>query len=132
RWDLWLAQNNIDPDELHYPSQFDRSSMSIELAKQGGGIALDSVTLCLPQIKSGELVPLSNSFSVIDFPAYWFVCPPRHYNRRIVKLFSEWLAKNSKEHELEARELLNSLGCTFRPETGPDLMSESVDDKQGV
>ncbi|MBL1404352.1 MAG: LysR family transcriptional regulator [Rhizobiales bacterium] len=132
RWDLWLAQNNIDPDELHYPSQFDRSSMSIELAKQGGGIALDSVTLCLPQIKSGELVPLSNSFSVIDFPAYWFVCPPRHYNRRIVKLFSEWLSKNSKEHELEARELLNSFGCTFRPETGPDLLSESVDDKQGV
>lgn len=127
RWDLWLAQNNIDLQELHYPSQFDRSSMSIALAKQGGGIALDSVTLCLPQIKSGALVPLSNSFSVIDFPAYWFVCPPRHYNRRIVKLFSDWLSKNSKEHELEAREMLIGFGCTFRPETGPDLISDNAE-----
>lgn len=127
RWDLWLALNKIDLKEINYLSQFDRSSMSIELAKQGGGIALDSVTLCLPQLQSGELVVLSNTLSVIDFPAYWFVCPARHYNRRIVKLFSEWLQKNSNEHELEARKLLTSYGCTFRPETGPDLISDKVE-----
>lgn len=122
RWDLWLASNRIEVEGLEYPYRFDRSSMSIELAKQDGGIALDSVTLCLPEMQRGELVPLSTAFEVIDFPAYWFVCPPRHFNRRIVKRFMEWLSEKAGEHEHAARELLSGAGCTFRPEGGPDLI----------
>ncbi len=80
RWDLWLALNQIDIPNVSYPLRFDRSSMSIEMAKQGGGIALDSVTLCLGELERGELVPFSTAFDVIDFPAYWFVCPARHLN----------------------------------------------------
>lgn len=122
RWDLWLASNEIEVDDLTYPFRFDRSSMSIEMAKQGGGLALDSVTLCLPELQRGELVPFSPSFEVIDFPAYWMVCPPRHFNRRIVNRFSEWLGRMASKHETEARKLLSDLGCTFRPETGPELV----------
>ncbi|WP_417210429.1 LysR family transcriptional regulator [Antarctobacter sp.] len=122
RWDLWLASNGIDVPDLTYPFRFDRSSMSIEMAKQGGGLALDSVTLCLPELQRGELVPFSTSFEVIDFPAYWMVCPPRHFNRRIVNRFSEWLVRMASTHEAEARALLTELGCTFRPETGPELV----------
>ncbi len=122
RWDLWLAANRIDLGDLEYPFRFDRSSMSIELAKQGGGVALDSVTQCLPELRRGELVPLSTSFEVIDFPAYWFVCPPRHLNRRIVNRFASWLKRKATEHDDEARALLADLGCSFRPESGPDLI----------
>lgn len=122
RWDLWLASNGIEVAELTYPFRFDRSSMSIEMAKQGGGLALDSVTLCLPELQRGELVPFSTSFEVIDFPAYWMVCPPRHFNRRIVIRFSEWLNGVATKHETEARALLKDLGCTFRPEAGPELI----------
>lgn len=122
RWDLWLASNRIDIQGLNYPFRFDRSSMAIELAKQGGGIALDSVTLCLPELQRGELVPFSLAFDVIDFPAYWFVCPPRHFNRRIVKRFLDWLSGKTDEHEGVARDLLRAAGCSFRPETGPDLI----------
>lgn len=124
RWDLWLATNRIEIAGLDYPFRFDRSSMSIELAKQGGGIALDSVTLCLPELQSGELVPLSTGFAVIDFPAYWFVCPPRHFNRRIVKRFSDWLLHKAAEHEADARALLTGMGARFRPEAGPDLIDD--------
>lgn len=122
RWDLWLASNQIEIEELSYPFRFDRSSMSIELAKQGGGIALDSVTLCLPELQRGELVPFSSEFDVIDFPAYWFVCPPRHLNRRIVARFADWLAETTAAHERDARTLLTKLGCSFRTESGPDLI----------
>lgn len=122
RWDLWLASNRIAVMGLEYPFRFDRSSMSIELAKQGGGIALDSLTLFLPELQRGELVPFSTDFEVIDFPAYWFVCPPRHFNRRIVNRFSDWLREKAREHEVEARSLLFELGCTFRPESGPELI----------
>jgi LysR family transcriptional regulator, glycine cleavage system transcriptional activator len=121
RWDLWLASNRIEVRDLSYPFRFDRSSMAIELAKQSGGMALDSVTLCLPELQRGELVPFSTAFAVIDFPAYWFVCPPRHLNRRIVKRFSDWLGEACEEHQAQARGFLQNLGCTFRRETGPDL-----------
>lgn len=122
RWDLWLASNQIHLENLQYPFRFDRSSMSVELAKQGGGIALDSVNLCLPELQRGELVPLSNSFAVIDFPAYWFVCPSRHLNRRIVFRFLDWLTSEAIVHETDARATLLSLGCEFRPVAGPELI----------
>ena len=127
RWDLWLASNRIEVPDLVYPIRFDRSSMAIELAKQGGGLALDSVTLCLPELRRGELVPFCPDFPVIDFPAYWFVCPPRHLNRRIVARFAAWLQRASAAHEAEARDLLDRLGCTFRSESGPDLIAVADD-----
>lgn len=122
RWDLWLASNHIDIADLSYDMRFDRSSMSIEMAKQGGGLALDSVTLCLPELQRGELVPFSTDLDVIDFAAYWFVCPPRHLNRRIVGRFMEWLEPKASAHQIEARAFLENLGCSFRPESGPELI----------
>ncbi|MFP1631290.1 LysR family transcriptional regulator [Zhengella sp. ZM62] len=122
RWDLWLAQNGIAVPELNYPLRFDRSSMSIELAKQGGGLALDSVTLCLPELVRGELVPFCPDFPVIDFPAYWLVCPPRHFTRRIVNRFADWLGSEAAAHEEAARRVLTDHGCSFRPETGASLI----------
>ena len=122
RWDLWLASNRIEIPDLVYPFRFDRSSMSIEFAKQGGGLALDSVILCLPELKSGELVPFSTEFDVIEFPAYWLVCPPRHFSRRIVTRFSDWLTRIATEHETETRTLLDRMGCRFRLGSGPELI----------
>lgn len=122
RWDLWLASNGIHLPDLTYPFRFDRSSMAIELAKQGGGLALDSVALCLSEIERGELVPLSTDFSVIDFPAYWLVCPPRHFNRRIVNHFDAWLRDEAMAHEKRARAQLEYFGCRFESTERLDLI----------
>lgn len=122
RWDLWLAGNRITLPDLAYPFRFDRSSMSIEMAKQSGGIALDSVTLCLGELERGELVPFSTAFPVIDFAAYWFVCPPRHLNRRVVKRFSDWLASASAAHDAAARRFLAARGCSFQEGTAAELI----------
>ncbi|WMT91878.1 LysR family transcriptional regulator [Pelagibacterium sp. H642] len=113
RWDLWLAQNDIDIPSLSYPFRFDRSSMSIELAKQGGGVALDSVALCLPEIQRGELVPLAPDYPVIEFAAYHVVCPDGHLDREIVEKFSDWVTRAARVHEYEARAALSGLGCSF-------------------
>lgn len=114
RWDLWLALNRIDLPDLVYPMAFDRSSMALELARQGMGIALDSVNLCLADIRSGALVPLSTDFAVVDFPAYWMACPQRHMNRRIVGRFASWITAEAQTHEAEARTALRDMGCRFR------------------
>lgn len=122
RWDFWLAFNRIVLPDLSYPFRFDRSSMAIEMAKQGGGLALDSVTLCLPELERGELVPYSPRFPVMDFPAYWFVCPPRHFNRRVVNNFSDWIEAHCKAHELRARALLDTFGCHYTEMSGQSLI----------
>lgn len=122
RWDLWLAANRINISKVNYPLRFDRSSMSIELAKQGNGIALDSVTLCLGELQRGELVPFSTVYEVIDFPAYWFVCPSRHLSRRIVQRFQNWMATACKLHDDAARAHLVNLGCRFRIGSPTDLI----------
>ncbi|SMC93616.1 LysR family transcriptional regulator [Rhizobium sp. RU36D] len=122
RWDLWLAANRIDIPRVNYPLRFDRSSMSIEMAKQGGGVALDSVTLCLGELQRGELVPFSTAYQVIDFPAYWLVCPSRHLTRRIVQRFQAWMTNACKQHDDAARTHLTQLGCRFRIGSATDLI----------
>ncbi len=128
RWDLWLAANDIKLPDLVYPFRYDRSSMSIEMAKQGGGIALDSVSLCLPELERGELVPFCVDFAVVDFPAYWFVCPPRHFNRRIVSRFFDWLTEACGAHEARARSFLKEKGCRFRQVDTAHLFDEAAGD----
>ena len=122
RWDLWLASNRLELPDLSYPFRFDRSSMSIEMAKQGGGVAFDSAMLCLPELQRGELLPFAPAIPAIEFPAYWFVCPPRHLNRRIVNRFAEWIGAEAKAHEARVRGILEELGCSYRQATGPELL----------
>lgn len=122
RWDLWLAANRISVPEPDYRFRFDRSSMSIETAKQGAGIALDSVTLCLPELERGELVFFSAAPEAVEFQAYWLVCPNRHHSRRIVRRFSDWLTDAASEHQERARAVLTELGCTFRTVSASDLI----------
>jgi DNA-binding transcriptional LysR family regulator len=114
RWDFWLASNRLEIPDVSYPFRFDRSSMSIEMAKQGGGVALDSAVLCTPELERGELVPFTPAWPVIDFPAYWIVCPTRHLNRRIVNRFARWLTDETRAHEERTRAVLEQLGCSFR------------------
>ena len=125
RWDIWLASNDIKLPDLVYPFRFDRSSMAIEMAKQGGGLALDSVSLCLPELERGELVPFCTDFAVVNFPAYWFVCPPRHFNRRIVSRFFDWLKAACTDHEDRVRTLLQEKGCHFRQVAAGDLLGDT-------
>lgn len=115
QWDLWLAVQGIDMPEQHAPLRFDRSSMAIQLARDGAGVVLDSVTLAHDELQRGTLVPLSPAFPAVEFPAYWVVCPARHVNRRIVRLFIDWLRADGARFQAAARETLEHLGCTIRP-----------------
>ena len=126
RWELWLAANRIELPDLAYPFRFDRSSMSIEMAKQGGGVALDSAMLCRGELERGELVPFVPEFPVIEFAAYWFVCPPRHLNRRVVNRLYEWVSREAKRHQDEVQGLLERSGCAFRVAPSDELLSGSI------
>lgn len=115
QWDLWLAVQGIDMPVQQAPLRFDRSSMAIQLARDGAGVVLDSVTLAHDELQRGTLVPLSPGFAAVEFPAYWVVCPARHVNRRIVRLFIDWLRADGTRFQGAARATLERLGCTIRP-----------------
>ncbi len=127
RWDIWLAKNKIEIPNVSYQYCFDRSSMSIELAKESGGLALDSVNLCLNELASKQLVPLSNKYPVVEFSAYWLVCPERNFSRRIVNRFYQWLLKKCNEHENKSRTFLQNAGCNFVPMEELNLNKKDLD-----
>ncbi|WLS10776.1 LysR substrate-binding domain-containing protein (plasmid) [Shinella sumterensis] len=114
QWDAWLLVHGIDPPMEQAPLRFDRSSMAIQLARDGAGVVLDSATLAQGDLERGTLVPLSTAFDVVEFPAYWIACPPRHVNRRNVRLFSDWIREQGRNFDHQARGLLEGLGCRIR------------------
>jgi LysR family transcriptional regulator, glycine cleavage system transcriptional activator len=114
QWDLWLAVHGIDMPDEPAPLRFDRSSMAIPLACDGAGVLLDSVTLAYDELRQGTLVPMSTVFPAVEFPAYWAICPPRHMNRRIVRLFIEWLRIHGDTFQANARGMLQGFGCSIR------------------
>ncbi|MBB1492948.1 LysR family transcriptional regulator [Paracoccus sp. MC1854] len=131
RWDAWLPRNDIVDVKRVYAYRFDRSSMAIQFAKDGGGVVLDSATLAGNELKEGSMIPLSPAFEVIDIPAYWLVCPSRHLSRRIVRIFSDWLRVVGREHNDEARDLLLRAGCRIRDEDEPAPLAIGGEDAGG-
>lgn len=115
QWDFWLARHGVEAPLEDRQLRFDRSSMVIDLARQGQGVILESTTLAMDDLEKGTLVPLSSLFPAVEFPAYWIVCPLRHTSRRVVRLFSEWIKKEGREHDDRARALLTSYDCKIRP-----------------
>ncbi len=132
RWEGFAALQGLPPFGDPCPFRFDRSSMAIELARADGGIALESLALCLPEVLRGDLVPVTPELPVVDIAAYWLVCPPRHLHRRIVQRFREWLAAAARRHEQEARERLSALGLALLPVAGRDLVRARVDRGRAV
>lgn len=121
RWDFWLARQGVMGERMVYPLRFDRSSMALQVASDGGGVVLESTTLAINELKSGTLVPLSTAFEVIRFPAYWIVCPSRHTNRRIVRLFTDWMHDEGSAHDALVQNVLGQLGCRIREVSGPQV-----------
>ncbi len=109
RWDAWLVRNGFHVDNTNSLVQIDRSAMSIQLAVQGTGIALESLTLAYDELARGTLVPVSPLIPVIETPAYWIVGPSRLQSRRINQLFTSWLCSKLDDHDRDIRSLIHDL-----------------------
>ncbi|MFV0359432.1 LysR family transcriptional regulator [Tropicimonas sp.] len=125
RWDIWLPQQGVGEVPPVYALRFDRSSMAIQLAADGAGVILESALLAWRELDAGRLVPLSPRLPVIEFPGYHIVCPPRHTNRRIVRLFTDWMVAEGAGHEAEVRNYLERCGCEMVLEDGPSRDREN-------
>lgn len=110
-WTDWMARNGIDGFDTAHGLKFDRSSMSLQAACDGAGVVLETATLAMNELRNGALVPLAPEGGSLTFPTYWLTCPPRHLNRRAVKVFWAWIERKADAHEEEKSRLLESLGA---------------------
>ncbi|MEM5469267.1 LysR substrate-binding domain-containing protein [Celeribacter marinus] len=110
QWDFWVWRNGLDVTSNTKSVLMDRSSLALQLALDGKGVVLESLALAAPEVAQGRLVPVTPELPVFTFPAYWLICPPRHLNRRAVRLFTDWIAQKAVDHATMVSDLKTRLG----------------------
>jgi LysR family transcriptional regulator, glycine cleavage system transcriptional activator len=93
-WRMWLKAARIDGIDADRGLHFNQSSLVLEAAINGRGIALAKVQLAGDDIKSGRLAQLLDVSQPLAF-AYYFVCPPAKAAQRKVALFREWIMREA-------------------------------------
>jgi len=95
-WRMWLKAAGVEGVDANRGLHFNQSSLVLEAAISGRGVALAKVRLAHDDIKAGRLVPLFGvSEQPVDF-AYFFVCPPGKVGLRKVALFKDWLTAEAE------------------------------------
>ncbi len=89
-WRMWLLTAGVgDIDPTRGP-QFSLSSMALQTAIEGHGVALDSSVLVADDLAAGRLIkPFDLSFPV-SF-AYYVVCPETTADQPRIAAFREWV-----------------------------------------
>jgi LysR family glycine cleavage system transcriptional activator len=109
-WPMWLAARGVKGVDGARGARFNQSSLVIEAAVGGRGVALAKGTLAQADLDAGRLVaPLAASSTPLDF-AYYLVHPKAKGRLKQVRAFSAWLTAEAAAHEEGIRALDNGAG----------------------
>lgn len=89
-WQMWLRAAGINDVDWNRGPRFTQSSLVLEAALHGKGVALAKATLAEADLKAGRLVRLFGDQTPIDF-AYYIVGPQRKLKLPKVAAFIDWL-----------------------------------------
>lgn len=90
RWRDWFADAGVEVSSLPKGTHFPDTSMSVQAALDGQGIALARSAHVQDDLEAGRLIKLFNVYSLSQV-AYYIVCPQEHLARPRVAAFKEWL-----------------------------------------
>ena len=110
QWDAWLHHFGLEIGSNTKSILLDRSSLALQMAVDGAGVVLESLALAAREVAEGRLVPLTPELPVLEYPAYWLVCPARNLSRRGVRRFIDWLDVQALEHRREVSEICTQHG----------------------
>lgn len=97
-WEMWLgAAGARDIDAARGP-RFNQSSLVIEAATFGRGVALAKTALAARDLRQGRLVQPFSSSVKVDF-AYFIVAPRSKLNLPKVSYFIDWLRNEASQEE---------------------------------
>lgn len=97
-WEMWLsAAGARDIDAARGP-RFNQSSLVIEAALLGRGVALAKTALAARDLRQGRLVQPFSAAVKVDF-AYYIVAPRAKLNLPKVSYFIDWLRREASQEE---------------------------------
>jgi len=108
-WPMWLAaRGNKTIDGTRGP-RFNQSSLVIEAAVNGRGVALAKRTLAQADLDAGRLIAPLQIATQVDF-AYYLVHPKAKGRLPQVKAFVGWIEAEAAAHEEALRTIDNGAG----------------------
>ncbi|MDB6178461.1 LysR substrate-binding domain-containing protein [Paracoccus sp. Z330] len=110
-WETWLERHGFNDVTTTPGLRFDRSFMSLSAARNGFGIVIESAVLAAEELEAGSLVPLAPELGGYLLDGYWLNYPSRHLNRRVVRLFRDWLLAEADTQRRRNADLMSALNC---------------------
>lgn len=108
-WSMWLAARGLRGIDGQRGPRFNQSSLVIEAAANGRGVALAKRTLAQADIDAGRLVAPLQIATAVDF-AYYLVHPKAKGRLPQVKAFTAWIEAEAEAHEAALRAIDNGAG----------------------
>ena len=108
-WSMWLAARNVKGVDGNRGPRFNQSSLVIEAAVGGRGIALAKRTLAQDDLDAGRLVSPLQIATAVDF-AYHVVHPKAKGRLPQVKAFVNWITGEAAMHEAALATMDNGAG----------------------
>jgi LysR family transcriptional regulator, glycine cleavage system transcriptional activator len=93
-WRMWLKAGGVDGIDASRGLRFNQSSLVLEAAISGRGVALAKAQLAADDLQAGRLVQPFDVITPLDF-AYYFVCPQSKIALRKVEQFRTWLCEQA-------------------------------------
>ncbi|MBL6932199.1 MAG: transcriptional regulator GcvA [Rhodospirillales bacterium] len=94
-WPLWFAAAGVTETRPPPGPQFDQTSMVIDAAIEGQGVALARSALAARDLMAGRLIRLFNVSLPAPF-AYYIVCPKTAAKMPKISQFRDWLLQEAK------------------------------------
>jgi LysR family transcriptional regulator, glycine cleavage system transcriptional activator len=105
-WTMWLAARGVRGVDGSRGPRFNQSSLVIEAAVGGRGVALAKRALAQADLDAGRLVAPFQITTAVDF-AYYLVHPKAKGRLPQVKAFVSWLTAEAEAHEAMLRTMDN-------------------------
>ena len=106
---MWLAARGVKGVDGTRGPRFNQSSMVIEAAANGRGVALAKRTLAQADLDAGRLVSPLQISTAVDF-AYYVVHPKAKGRLPQVKAFVSWITAEAAAHEAALANIDNGAG----------------------
>ena len=97
-WTMWLKAAGVTNIASQRGLRFNQSSLVLEAAIAGQGVALAKGQLASEDLRAGRLVRPFDAAQPLDF-AYWLVSPRRKTSLAKVAAFRRWLHDNAERVE---------------------------------
>jgi LysR family glycine cleavage system transcriptional activator len=108
-WTMWLAARGLRGVDAMRGPRFNQSSLVIEAAMNGRGVALAKRTLAQADLDAGRLIAPLQIATAVDF-AYYLVHPKAKGRLPQVKAFISWIEAEALAHEQALRAIDNGAG----------------------